>query len=285
MDNQRDPAKYVAAVYAVIACLLLVFPTSKTAHSLRVLFSYTLYPTLDYGAKSEYYLRNIPKNILNLLKTDQENRRLSFIVKDNKISLNYANTLIKENERLSNLLRISPSVKWKGTWARVVNRNPVDSHSSFFINKGANDGININSTVIAVHGENIGLVGRIFEVYNDFSKVMLITNKTFSTIGAFGRMDNESLVEGTGGELLKMAHIPVKAEITEGMNVSTSKTSILFPQGILIGKVSKVYPKKMFMSFLVADISPAAGIDSVKEVYVISRKLSKEIEIIEGKLK
>jgi len=283
--DQKDITKIVVTIYLSIACFLLIFPSSKFVYSARALFSYVLYPSLDYGAKTEFYLTNIPKNISKLLKTDQENRRLLDKVNDNNISLNYANTLIKENERLTKLLNLSSSFKWDGTWARIINKSPNNCYSSFFIDKGSRHGIVINSTVIGAHGDTVGLVGRIFEVYDSFSKVVLITDNRFSSVSVFGREETESLIEGRGTELLKMSHIPIKADIHEGMEVFTSRTSILFPQGISIGKVSKVYSKKMVMNFMEADLFPTISINEIKEVYIIPRDFSKEIRYIEGNKK
>lgn len=267
--SQKDITKIVVAIYLSVAWFLLIFPSSKLVYSARVLFSYVLYPSLNYGSRAEFYLRSIPKNISNLIKADQENRRLSALIGDNIISLNYAGTLIKENERLIKLLDLSSSFKWDGTWARIINKSPDNCYSSFFIDKGANHGIKINSTVIAAQGEIVGLVGRVFEVYNNFSKVALITDKGFSAVGVFGREETESLIEGRGAEILKMSHIPVKADIAKDIEVFTSRTSILFPHGISIGKVSKIYSKNMLMSFIVADIFPTISINAVKEVYII----------------
>ena len=271
--SQKDITKIVVAIYLSIACFLLIFPSSKFVYSARALFSYVLYPSLNYGAKSEFYLRNIPKNISSLLETDQENRRLSVLVDNNIIALNHANMLVTENDRLIKLLNLSSSFAWDGNWARIINKSPSNCYSSFFIDKGEKHGIKVNSTVIGVHGEIVGLVGRVFEVYNNFSKVVLITDNRFSSVGVFGRDEAESLIEGRGRELLKMSHIPIKADIAKDMEVFTSRTSILFTQGISIGKVSKVYSKKMIMNFIVADLFPTISINNIKEVYVINRDL------------
>ncbi len=72
-----------------------------------------------------------------------------------------------------------------------------------FVDKGVEQGITVNSTVIAADGETVGLVGRVFEVYNNFSKVVLVTDNRFSSVGVFGREETESLIEGRGTELLK----------------------------------------------------------------------------------
>lgn len=281
-EESQQIIKITLGIYLSLACFLLIFPSSNFVHSSRALFSYVLYPSLYYGAKSDFYLRDIPKNISNLLKTDQENRRLSVLVNNNIIALNHANTLIKENERLTKLLGISSSFAWEGAWARIINKSQDNCYSSFFIDKGAEHGIIVNSTVIAAHGVKVGLVGRVFEVYNNFSKVVLITDNRFSSVGVFGKEETESLIEGRGRELMKMSHIPVKADIERNTEVFTSRTSILFPQGISIGKVFKIYSKDMVMNFIEADLFPTISINTVKEVYIISRELPKEMRDIEN---
>lgn len=278
--SQKDITKIVVAIYLFIACSLLIFPSSSFVSSSRALFSYVLYPSLNYGAKSKFYLSNIPKNISNLLKVDQENRRLKVLVNNNIISLNHAKALVKENKRLVKLLNLSSSFAWNGAWARIINKSPNNCYSSLFIDKGARHDISVNSIVIGIEGETVGLVGRVFEVYNDFSKVALITDNRFSSVGVFGQAETESLIEGRGSRILGMSHIPIKAAIEKDMEIFTSRTSILFPQGISIGRVSKVYSKKMVMNFIMADLVPTVSVNAIKEVYIIPRDIPNEIRNI-----
>ena len=74
--------------------------------------------------------------------------------------------------------------------------------------------------------------------------------------------------------------IPIKADIERDTEVFTSRTSILFPQGISIGKVFKIYSKDMVMNFIEADLFPTISVDIIKEVYIISGDLPKEMRNI-----
>ena len=110
--------------------------------------------------------------------------------------------------------------------------------------------------------------------------MVLITDNRFSSVSIFGKEETESLISGRGTGLLKMSHISIKADIAQDTEVFTSRASILFPQGISIGKIAKIYSKDVVMNFIVADLSPTISVDVIKEVYIISRDLPKEMRNI-----
>ena len=277
MNREKDMANYAVVFFVFISALLLLFPSTRIAQTARIFFSYSLYPTLHYGAKYDNFVRNVPGNFLNILKTDQENRILTVRIKELEISIKAAEAADMENSRLTAEMGLSRNIALKGVWARVVNKNPQDWYGAAFINKGARDGITLNSTVIGFEKGRAGLAGRVFEVYQDFSKVLLITNSVSSVISSLTGANFEGLAEGRGTWLLKMNYIPDGSDIAEGMELVTSPGGLLFPQGLLVGRVQKVHPKESFMNFITADVAPAITVNALKEVYVVKRDLPADL--------
>ena len=279
MNREKDMANYAAVFFVFISVLLLLLPSSQIAHTARVLVSYSLVPSLHYGEKYDYYVRNIPENFLNLLKTDQENRALKDRIRELEISDR------EENRRLAAEMGLSRELPLKGVWARVVNKNPQEWYGAFFVNKGSREGITPGSTVIGVENGRVGLAGRIFEVYQDFSKVLLITNSVSSVICSLPGASFEGLAEGRGTWLLKINYIPEGSEISEGMELRTSPGGLLFPQGLSVGRVKTVYPRESFMNFITADVAPAINIGALKEVYIVKRELPPDLSALSETLK
>lgn len=277
MSREKDAANYAIVFFAVLSVLLLIFPASRIAHTARIVASYSLYPSLHYGARYGHFVRNVPANFVALLETDQENRSLREKVKDLEIRLLNASASVSENERLAKELRLSRTLPWAGSWARIINKTPADWYGSFFINKGSNDGVEVNDTVLGMQDDKAGLAGRVFEVYPEFSKVLLVTNSAASAVCSIAPSGLEALVEGKGTWLLKVNYVPEQSELAEGAEITTAAGGLLFPAGVPVGKVTKVYPRESFMNFITADVTPAVDVNTLKEVFVVRRHLQREI--------
>ena len=273
MSREKDAANYAVVFFAALSVLLLIFPASKMAHTARIAVSYSFYPSLHYGAKYGHFVRNVPANFLALLETDQENRVLKDKVRALEIQLQNQAAQISESDRLAGEMRLSRGLPWTGSWARIVNKTPADWYGSFFIDKGAEEGINVNDTVLGMQGERVGLAGRVLEVYPKFSKVLLLTNSAASVVCAIEPSGFEALVEGRGTWRLKVNYVPEESALAEGAELKTSPGGLLFPQGIYVGKVTKVYPRESFMNFMTADVAPAVDVNTLKEVFVLKRSL------------
>jgi rod shape-determining protein MreC len=273
MNREKEIANYAAVFFIAVSVFFLLFPSVRIVQTARILLSYSLYPSLHYGADYDNFVRNVPENILSILKTEQENRFLKVRIKELEISARTAESLRDENRRLTDGMGLSGNLPLKGVWARVVNKNTQDWYGSVFINKGARDGIALNSTVIGFENDRFGLAGRILEVYPDFSKVILITNGVSAVICSGPGAKFEGLAEGRGTWLIKLNYIPEGSDIAEGMEMFTSPGGVLFPQGLPLGRVQKVHPKESSMNFIYADVAPAINLSALKEVFVVKKYL------------
>lgn len=282
MSREKDAANYAVVFFAVLSVLLLIFPASRIAHTARIVASYSLYPSLHYGARYGHFVRNVPANFIALLETDQENRALKNKVRELEVKLLDASASVSENERLAGELKLSRSLPWAGSWARVVNKTPADWYGSFFINKGSDDGVGVNDTVLGMQDGRAGLAGRVFEVYPKFSKVLLLTNAAASAVCAIAPSGLEALVEGKGTWLLKVNYVPEQSALAEGAEIATAPGGLLFPAGVPVGRVTKVYPRESFMNFITADVTPAVDVNALNEVFVVRRRLPPELVAAAG---
>lgn len=277
MSREKDAANYALVFFAVLSVFLLLFPASKLAHTARITVSYSLYPSLHYGAKYAHFVRNVPANFISLLETDQENRALKEKVRSLEVRLQEASAQTAENDRLTREMRLSRALPWAGSWARVVNKTPSDWYGSFFIDKGSDDGIAVNDTVLGMEEGRAALAGRVLEVYPRFSKVLLLTNAAASAVCAIAPAGLEALVEGKGTWLLKMNYVPEESALAAGSELVTAPGGLLFPAGVPVGRVTRVYPRESFMNFITADVSPHVNVNTLKEVFVVRRALPREL--------
>jgi cell shape-determining protein MreC len=117
----------------------------------------------------------------------------------------------------------------------------------------------------------------VFEVYPKFSKVLLLTNSAASAVCSIAPSGMEALVEGKGTWLLRVNYVPEDAQLSEGAELLTAPGGLLFPAGVYVGKVRKVYPRESFMNFITADVAPAVDVNTLKEVFVLRRSLPREL--------
>jgi len=115
----------------------------------------------------------------------------------------------------------------------------------------------------------VGLVGKIVEVSRENSKVLLVTDEMFSSASYVDGQNWDALVQGQGREMLRLNYLPADVSIEPGAKVLTSKSSVVFPQGILVGEIRKLHPAGNFQTFAAADLLPAVRPEAVKEVFIM----------------
>lgn len=176
----------------------------------------------------------------------------------------------EENKLLREMLEIdkkNPDYEWSAPCS-VIARNANDIFGGFTINKGSNDGIELNDPVFT----SIGLVGTISEISTNYAVVTTILS-TDITVGAVSAQnDTIGIIENdvkysTDGCCL-MSYISKNSKIEVGEPILTSGGSI-FPSNIIIGTVKEVYNDSNGLT-LHAVIEPSEDIYSVTDVFVIT---------------
>jgi rod shape-determining protein MreC len=181
------------------------------------------------------------------------------------IELKKYEELAGENERLRELLDFKKKVRYDTVSAEVIARNPNNWISSFYINKGCNDGVKPGAAVCS----SDGLLGKVTEAGEDSSTVMLITHPGFKTGGTLKVSRINGIITGAGMDRVKMLYLPVDADIKTGEEVITSGFSGVIPEGLLIGKISSVEKSKTGL-YQYAFIKPA--VDSCRQEEVLCVK-------------
>lgn len=145
--------------------------------------------------------------------------------------IKYENQILREelgfNERRD--LNLEP--------AFIIGFDATNYSQSIIINKGKEEGIELNDPVIASQGI---LVGQVTEVYDRTAKVLLVIDSR-SSIPAIVQDDRASgVVKGQHGIGLVMETISQDEEIKIGERVITSGIEGEFPKGLLIGEISNI---------------------------------------------
>lgn len=175
-----------------------------------------------------------------------------------------------ENESLKEQLGIQEeNPQWETMTASVIGRAPSDQFYSFTIDKGTLDGVSYQDPVITADG----LVGIVSEVGPVFAKVTTILDVRLNVACQDVRTQDVATISGdiemAQQGRCKMSLIPRESGIAKGDIVQTAGTSGLYPQGIVVGRVSDVgFEPQGTMMYAV--VEPANDIKSIKDVVIIT---------------
>jgi rod shape-determining protein MreC len=171
-----------------------------------------------------------------------------------------------ENKRLKEILSLKEKEHRYVTSARVIARGPDQWSNTFVLDKGLPAGIQKDMTAITTKG----LVGKISEVSNSYSYLLLLTDINFSATVRLQEGRMEGIISGTGLRKCQLKYIPYDEEVKKGDVLITSGLDSLFPKGIPVGYVSKV-DKKGSGLFQNIEVTPFVNNRSIEEVAIITR--------------
>jgi len=148
---------------------------------------------------------------------------------------------------------------------RVIGRDPSNLQRFITLDAGAEAGIERNMPVVT----DRGLVGRISEVGQGWSRVLLIIDAT-STVNALTQSTRASgLVQGRHDGSLSMHTIPQGDTASVGDTVFTSGLGGNLPRQILIGQITEV-ERKDYELYQTATVQPTVDFDHLEVVLVIT---------------
>ena len=172
--------------------------------------------------------------------------------------------LKKENEILRTALELGLQEEFKLEICQVIGKDI--SSDTILINEGFKDGLTKDSPVIT---QQKILVGRISEVYKNFSKVQLITQKDTSFDAKILDTEISGLIKGEGNLRLFLDLIPPEKEIKKGDVVITTVLGGIFPRGLLVGEIEKVI-KSDIEPWQQAKVKPAFNIEGLETLFIIT---------------
>jgi len=151
------------------------------------------------------------------------------------------------------------------------------------LSKGASEGVAPDMAVVTLDG----LIGKIISGSSRTADVLLISDPSCKVSAQIVRTGSFGVLRGTGGSgsrrpVCAMEFINKNLTIQEGDEVVTSGLGGVFPKGLLIGYVERIYPDDTGL-FQRADVLPKADLDVLDYVFVVAEE-GDEIEAYLQKL-
>lgn len=258
MKLSRKKSKVLAGIAAVVLVLVLLNVFQKEARGFFYCFSSPIQKILfKTGEKTADFLAGVFR-AGDLKKESDELKLKNQELFAEIIALESSE---EENKILREALGIGLQKEFKLTLTQVIGKDI--SQDFLLIDKGVKDNVSENMPVIT---QQKVLVGRISEVYDKFSKVMLISNKDSSFDAKIN--DISGVVKGQGNLRILFNFIPREENLSQGDLVVTSALGGIFPEGLLVGKIKEAQ-KSDVEPFQQAKIEPAFDISQTEDLFII----------------
>lgn len=225
--------KFLVIILSIL-CIFLTVRFNQEQSNLRLKIYQYLNPIFYVLSLPVNQLDNFLIKFQNWHSLKDKNEFLKNQIIEYKQRINELNQLKVENEELQKLLNFShpPATK------KIVSRIIVDSSNIFsskvFIDIGSKHNVTINSPVF---NEN-GLLGRVINVQDKVSEVLLSIDPQ-SSIPVISEISNIKFFAEGAQNFLSIKHKQNSESFINNENVLSTDASGYFKEGIVVGKISK----------------------------------------------
>ena len=270
------PTKYILLIMTLlcVAGILVSFTLNISGGPLNTVAGYLFAPMQRGINYVGTWMSDKADNLKKLSDVMAENEELRRQLDEKTTELNTVRLEQYELENLRELFELDQKYpSYEKVAANVIGQNGGNWFSSFTIDKGSNDGIEVDMNVIS----GSGLVGIVTDVGPNYAIVTSIINDT-TNVGGMVTTTSDNLI--VNGSLLQMNENMViefsnlndsDDEVAVGDPVVTSYVSDLYQQGILIGYINSLEKDSNNLTKS-GTITPAVDFEHIEEVLVILNK-------------
>ncbi|MEA3296066.1 MAG: rod shape-determining protein MreC [Patescibacteria group bacterium] len=261
-------------IIIILVLIFVVFSQTNLSYKIRNVFYNVSSPIqkslFAKGDRVSDFFAGFYK--INYLQTENENLR-----QENQKLISQVfelKQMEQENKSLRKALDIGLANEFELKIARIIGKDI--SQDFILIDKGADHGIKQGMPVITCAKT---ICGRISQVFENFSKVELITSKKSSfDVLIQNNQDNfaeqeaeyiSGVAKGNGNLSLRIDFVPLDKEIFEQDIVLTSALGKIFPELCLVGKIQKIQ-KNDIEPYQKAEISPFFDIKQNQKLFIIT---------------
>ncbi len=270
------PTKYILLIMTgvCIVAMLLCFTLGISGGPLNTVAGYVFIPMQKginsvgawFGEKSD--------SLKKLSDVMAENEELQRQVDELTTELNTIKLEQYELENLRELFELDQKYpSYDKVAANVIGKDGGNWFTNFTIDKGSNDGIEVDMNVIA----GSGLVGIVTDVGPNYAKVSSIINDTTNVSGMVTTTSDNLIVNGSlqnmnENMVIEFSNLNDKDDaVAVGDAVVTSYVSDQYQQGILIGYISTITTDSNNLTKS-GTLTPAVDFEHIQEVLVILNK-------------
>ncbi len=216
-----------------------------------------------------HFFRHAWSNYIDLHGVRKENRELQEQLSRLKMEQVRLREDAGQAHRLQALLEFKERYIGKTVAAQVIGTSGIEQSRIIYIDKGSKNSTGLKPDLPVITPD--GVVGKIKEVFPFTSQVLLINdhNSGAGVLSQDSRL--QGVVKGTSQGLLVVDHIMLDEKIEVGEHIVTSGGDGIYPKGVPVGTVTSSGPDPDAEAFLKIRVKPAANLDKLEEVLVITK--------------
>lgn len=236
------PSKYILLTLTIICVVMMVlsYSTDVLNGPLETIAGYTIVPFQKGLSNVGYWLTSRSDSIKENEELTKENEALKATVADLTIQVNELQQDKFELSELRALYALDDRYDtYEKVGARVIGKDAGNWFSTFLIDKGTGDGIEVNMNVIA----SGGLVGVVTDVGPNWASVRSIIDDNSNLSGMVLATSDTCIVSGNL-ELMNNGYIEFSQliddndRVAQGDQIVTSYISDKYLPGITVGYIS-----------------------------------------------
>mgnify|MGYP001167789260 FL=1 len=170
----------------------------------------------------------------------------------------------EENKRLKELLNYKRESSLELLPAKIINMGSSSSFSSFTLDVGKNNGVNVNQAVLAPQG----ILGKTLIVGNKSTIVQSINDVNFRLSVRIYPSGATGILRYLINDICEIRELQKNANINVGDRVVSSGFSTIYPENLPVGKVTEILDERGSLQ-KVARIKIGSDIGSILSAFVI----------------
>jgi rod shape-determining protein MreC len=244
LDNGDGPGVRLIRLWANA----LVSPPERVIHSSKM--------GLDFMWQDYLDLRNVRQQNQDLQKTvDRLRLEQAALLED-----------ARQGQRLQALMKFQEKYIYKTVAAQAIGSSGSEQSRVIYIDKGSDDGLARDMAVITPDG----IVGKVRDVFPHTAQVLAINDQSSGAGVILESTRVRGILRGNAEGQPQIVDILADKRIQKGEVVLTAGGDQIFPRGLPVGVVDKVVPDPERDSFIDVIVTPAAHLDRLDEVLVIT---------------
>jgi len=194
----------------------------------------------------------------------EENEELKKEIQELLSKIAFLQELKKENEFLRDSLGLELEKDFDLIIAQVSQREIYQD--TILINKGEKDCISKGWPVIT--SQKI-LIGKVSEIFSNFSRVVLTFSAGSSVNVKIANKDTSGIARGVGDSKVILDLIPKESKIEKGDLIITDPSDGIIPKGLLVGRIGEIKISDI-KPFQEAEIDILFELKNLDDVFVIA---------------
>jgi len=270
--------KLIKRSVVIIICLVLIIAIGYTSvYDVGTNTGENIIGTVTSPIQKVFYnfgrvFSNSYESILEIYKVREENvqlkERLYELTNENRV----LQDIVENQEYLKNEYKMRQMMDYDYIKAQIISRDPNNWFQKFTIDKGTNEGIKIDDIIVhAAELEDdlvvIGLVGKVIDVGNNWSKVITIADINSSI--SFRNIKNNSsgILKGQIDNTIKGYTFSKDDEIKVGDALVTSGLGEIYTRNLYIGEVTSLERDDGLT--IDVQVEPVVDFQELHNVYVL----------------